>query len=74
MHITVKLFAGFRKGRFVTQEKIYEEGHIVISTIKELNIPIDEIGVVIINGRHGTFETVLKEGDQLSIFPAIGGG
>jgi molybdopterin synthase sulfur carrier subunit len=33
-----------------------------------------EDGITMINNRHCQFETLLQEGDNLAIFPVIGGG
>jgi molybdopterin converting factor small subunit len=34
----------------------------------------EELGIVLINGRHAWVERVLQEGDTLSLFPLVGGG
>ncbi|HHT64284.1 MAG TPA: MoaD/ThiS family protein, partial [Clostridia bacterium] len=33
-----------------------------------------KIGIMLVNGRHSTFQTVLHEGDVLSLFPPAAGG
>lgn len=74
MHITVKLFAFFRDNRFKVQGCIFEEGTTVQQVIEHFQIPVDEVGVTMINGRHCQLETILSENDNLGIFPMIGGG
>ncbi|MBA3004995.1 MAG: MoaD/ThiS family protein [Proteobacteria bacterium] len=74
MKVTVKLFAFFRDGRFKVEEREYPEPTAVSEVIVGLGINLDEIGITMINSRHCQFETLLKEGDNLAIFPVIGGG
>ena len=72
--MTIKLFAGFRQGRFVVKECEYSEKIPILQVVQELAIPFVEIGVLLCNGRHVDFDTELSEGDICSIFPKVGGG
>lgn len=74
MHVTVKLFAFFRDNRFKVQDFIFEEGTTVQQVIEHFQIPVDEVGVTMINGRHCQLDAILSENDVLGIFPMIGGG
>lgn len=74
MQVTVKLFAFFRQGRFKVEEREYPESTVVSDVVQGLGIELDEVGVTMINSRHCQLDTVLKEGDNLAIFPVIGGG
>lgn len=74
MQLTVKLFAYFRDNRFKQQQMDFAEGTTVEEIIRSLGVPLDEVGVTMINSRHCELEQVPKEGDQVAIFPAIGGG
>lgn len=74
MRFTVKLFAYFRDNRFRAEVRDYPEGTTVAEVIRSLSIDLEEVGVTMINSRHCTLDQVPAEGDQLAIFPAIGGG
>ena len=74
MRFTVKLFAYFRDNRFRAEVREYPEGTTVEEVIRSLGIDREEVGVTMINSRHCTLDQVPAEGDQLAIFPAIGGG
>lgn len=74
MLVKIKLFATFRKGRFRENEMELAEGCKVGWVIDHLAIPRKELGIVFLNGLATTPETVLQEGDTLSIFPMVGGG
>lgn len=74
MQLTVKLFAYFRDNRFKQQQMEFAEGTSVEEIIVSLGVPLDEVGVTMINSRHCELQQVPREGDHLAIFPAIGGG
>ncbi len=74
MNVTVKLFATFRTGRFTSESREYQAGTTVRNVINELNLPEDDIGATLINGRHVEEDCALNNGDTLSIFPLVGGG
>lgn len=74
MNVEVKLFAYFRDNRFKRKICSLDGGSTVGQVIHQLNIDEEEVGVIMINGRHCQSETVLTDGDSLGIFPMIGGG
>jgi len=74
MQVTVKLFAFFREGRFKVEEREYPQATTVSDVVEGLGIDLDKVGITMINSRHCKFETLLQEGDNLAIFPVIGGG
>ena len=74
MRVTVKLFAFFREGRFIKEDKELPTGTTAGQVVDGLNIDREEVGVLMINSRHCKFETVLQEDDIYAIFPVIGGG
>jgi molybdopterin converting factor small subunit len=72
--ITVKLFAFFRENRFKKQEQQFPATATVREIIRVQGIDPEEVGVTMINSRHCTLEQTPIQGDQLAIFPVIGGG
>ncbi|MBZ4663568.1 MAG: moaD [Caloramator sp.] len=74
MKVRVKLFATLRIGR--DKDNIYElkDGTRAIDVINMLNIKLDDVKILLINGQDGDFDVQLKDGDVLSIFPPVGGG
>lgn len=73
MQIEVRLFAYFREGR---GKKVFFEGdnYTVNDILKKLKIDVAEVHLLLVNGRDGKAETVLKDGDTVSLFPPVGGG
>ncbi len=74
MRITVRLFASFREGRFKTAVRELPAGHTVGDQVAALELPMAELGVLLVNGRHAELDRPLEEGDVCSFFPKVGGG
>ena len=74
MHVTVKLFATLRQGRFNEEEREYPVGTTIGYIIQALGISEKEAALIFVNGRHAKTDDELHDGDTLAIFPPIGGG
>ena len=72
--IEVRLFATLRQGR----QKVYQVEHSSVNTIQDimdvLGVPRSEVNIMLINGFHQKPETPVKDGDIVSLCPAVGGG
>lgn len=51
-----------------------KEGALVEELLIQLNIPVQEIGLIVINGFVARFDTPVKQGDRIQLFPHIQGG
>lgn len=74
MQITLKLFATFRNYRFKVATQEISAGTDCLAIVLGLGLTENEIGVVLVNGRHAALDHVLHESDTLSLFPLVGGG
>lgn len=74
MKIKVRLFATLRNGRGKELELEMDESAAVLKILDILEIKLEDIAILLINGRDGSFETQLSEGDTVSLFPPVGGG
>ena len=72
--VEVRLFAGLRQGR----QKICQMEPGSVRTVQDimdaLSIQRKEVNILLINGFHQKPETEVKDGDVVSLFPAVGGG
>ena len=72
--IEVRVFATPRQGRdkvtMLPDEGISCAGDV----LKILNIPPEEVSILLVNGFHQKPETPVKDGDILALFPPVGGG
>jgi len=74
MKIKVRLFATLRDGRGKELILDLPEKATTQSIIDQLDIPKEEVAILLINGRDGQLTTELVEADVVSIFPPVGGG
>lgn len=72
--LVIKLFATLREGRGKTVDFPFKDNLTPGDIIKELNIPPDEVAILLVNGRDAQFSQVLLPTDYISIFPPVGGG
>ncbi len=72
--VTIKLFASFQRGRFAVEMRDYPPSTTVAAIVRDLKIPVAELGVVLVNARHVELDFCPAAGDTLAIFPVIGGG
>jgi molybdopterin synthase sulfur carrier subunit len=75
----VKLFASLRRyfpglGIGEAMEVELPDGATVREMLRHLRLPPDQVKVVFVNGIASTEERVLSDGDELGIFPPVGGG
>ena len=72
--IEVRVFATLREGRdkiiMMAPEDITCAGDI----IRRLEIPPDEVSILLVNGFHQKPETPVQDGDVVALFPPVGGG
>lgn len=72
--ITVKLYASFRHNRFKSAERGYATTPTVRQVIDELDLPVRDVGFILIDDRHAHIDDPLPDGAVLSLLPRIGGG
>lgn len=72
--VQVRLFATFRQGRDKIQVMEVEEGTTIADILRVLNIAEDEVAIMLLNGKDGSADRQVKDGDVISLFPPIGGG
>ncbi len=72
--VHVSLFSVFRSGRFASGPVRLNGPSTVACLLGRLEIPAEDVGVVMVNGKDGTFGTRLTGGDRVTLIPSIGGG
>jgi molybdopterin synthase sulfur carrier subunit len=74
MQIEVHLFATLRQGRFRQQALQVPAGSTVTDVCRRLAIEDGEAAILIVNGVAARGDHPLASGDEVSLFPALGGG
>ncbi len=72
--VLVKLFATLRDGRGKTVNYPWHETLTTGEIIAGLDIPVEEVSILLVNGRTAPLERIVTTEDYLSIFPPVGGG
>jgi sulfur carrier protein ThiS len=72
MQVQVKLFVTLRKDRIQNVE--LPDGSDAKDLIHQLGIPLEEVGILGVNGRLATLDQKLEEGNVIYIMPFVGGG
>lgn len=49
-------------------------GETALDLVRRLDIPLEEIKLVFVNGVAASLDTALADGDRVGIFPPVGGG
>ena len=72
--IEVRLFATLREGRGKKQMMDPADVSVAGDIVRRLDIPMEEVAILLVNGFHQKPETPVKDGDVVAIFPPVGGG
>lgn len=74
MELNIRLFADFRRGRFVEERRHYPDGTPIQGILDDLHIEMAELGIVMIDKRRSSADSPLADGQTLALFPVVGGG
>ena len=74
MKVEVRLFAYFREGRGKKQLLELKEGSTIKEVLDVIKIIENEVSIILLNGRDGSADRELNNGDVLALFPPVGGG
>jgi sulfur carrier protein ThiS len=76
MKVKITLHGMLRKKRqdLVARDPIATEASSVGELIAELNLSKVEAAIVFVNGKRAGVESVIEDGDEIKIFPLLGGG
>lgn len=74
MRIKVRLYASLRQDHAPEEAVEVPSGTTVASMIEMLGLHAPTVTLIFINGRHADFQTEVHEGDEIALFPPIGGG
>jgi molybdopterin synthase sulfur carrier subunit len=79
MHINVRVFASLK--RYLSEERAkgafdldVPDGASLEDVVRLVGLPAAEVKVTFVNGRTEELSYLLREGDEVGIFPPLGGG
>lgn len=74
MSVRVSLYSILRERRFAQADVDIPEGATVSDVLSKIELPQNDVGIVMVNARCGTFQQNLNKGDRLTLLPNLGGG
>jgi molybdopterin converting factor small subunit len=79
LKVELNLYASLRRflpaeGGGTTCTLEIDEGKTIGDLLKRLNVPLDTVKVVFLNGVHAEMKEGLNDGDRVGVFPPVGGG
>ena len=79
MTVSVRLNAALRKHApgydpFTGLEVEIRPDEKVSDLLARLNVPAEDVNIVMINGLQASPDAILNDGDRVGLFPALGGG
>ncbi|MBN2477176.1 MAG: MoaD/ThiS family protein [Pirellulales bacterium] len=74
--VQVNLYATLRRyvGGAPSVEVEIDPGRTIEAVLAGLGVPTDQTRILFLNNRAANLSDTLKDGDQLGVFPALGGG
>ena len=72
--IEVRFFATLRDGRGKVIQVDAEKAAVAGDVIRLCEIKPEEVAILLINGFHSKPEDPVKDGDQINLYPPVGGG
>ena len=72
--IEVRVFATLRQGRDKVTMLPPEGIATAADILSLLDIPAEEVSILLINGFHRKPESTVQDGDIVALFPPVGGG
>ena len=74
-HIQLKLFASLKKFSPPNPDQVaIQEGETVEDVLQRLDVPVNEVRLIFLDGVKGEMTSVLRGGERVGIFPPVGGG
>ncbi len=74
IEIEVRYFATLRKDNKKKEVLILEDELTTGELVDDLQIPREEIAILLVNGIKSGFDVSIKDKDIISLFPPVGGG
>lgn len=74
MRITVRLIGAFTTGRFKESAIELPAATAVEDILRQLDLPAEIVGVILVNGHHATRDYQPVDGDIVTLLPLLAGG
>ncbi|RJR49251.1 MAG: MoaD/ThiS family protein [Desulfobacteraceae bacterium] len=79
MKVELRLYASL--GKYMPEQRSgpsesmeVAEGSTIRAVLERLNVPLDSVKIIFLNGLHASGDEALKNGDRVGVFPPVAGG
>jgi molybdopterin converting factor small subunit len=74
MKVELNLYASL--ARFVPRSGLLDVGEntTILGLLRQLDVPMDKVKIIFLNGIHAGGDETLREGDRVGVFPPVAGG
>jgi sulfur carrier protein ThiS len=74
MKVELNLYASL--ARFAPRTGPMEVGEdtTILGLLRRLDVPLDKVKIIFLNGIHASGNETLREGDRVGVFPPVAGG
>jgi sulfur carrier protein ThiS len=74
MRIQVSLYSTQKEKRLTDAFMEMHEKGTIRDLLPLLDIGIEDVAIIIVNGKSSTYKQMLKEGDRITLIPPLAGG
>jgi sulfur carrier protein ThiS len=74
MRIQVSLYAMQREKRLIDEFMDVHKNSTIQDLLRLLDVAIEEVAIVVVNGKSGTYKQTLLDGDRVTLIPPVSGG
>jgi sulfur-carrier protein len=74
MKIELNLYASLARSVPRTGSVDVDEETTILGLLRRLDVPMDKVKIIFLNGIHASGEESLKDGDRIGVFPPVAGG
>jgi sulfur carrier protein ThiS len=74
MRIELNLYASLSRSVPRTGPVEVDEETTILGLLRRLDVPMDKVKIIFLNGIHASGEESLKDGDRIGVFPPVAGG
>ncbi len=74
MKVEINLYASLARSVPRTGPVEIDEKTTILGLLRRLDVPMDKVKIIFLNGIHASGEESLKDGDRIGVFPPVAGG
>jgi molybdopterin synthase sulfur carrier subunit len=74
MKVELNLYASLARAVSRSGPLDIAENTTILGLLRHLDVPMDRVKIIFLNGVHASGDETLREGDRVGVFPPVAGG